>query len=379
MANTAAMIARLPAMLGRGLLKALQLFILRGYPIALMLVIVWLSWGAIHYLFTSLLSPTPSPAAIAGVPRKLDAATLRESRPEWAGLQAAENPRAPLAHFHRFDTWIEPDRFNDCTRSGCHAPLPHSKSKELRAFLNMHATSLHCGVCHFKSESQPLPLAWYDLNNGKPGTTPAALRAYAQLEDEPNFVKLDRGQLKKITDLLREVADVSHVESLKRIAREIDGTRPGTDRITPLLQMARDAVRREFRGSYGSKLAVLGSDGKPIFAHPNTQAAVREWLQSGAKSEGATRERLLAAVHPNKRESPPDCKSCHTAERSQVDFAKLGYPPSRARSLYESQIFDMIRHIAEGRPFYLPSFGGANNDAANQPTTAPASAPATKP
>src|SRR5690606_8055967 len=100
---------------------------------------------------------------------------------------------SPLAHYHRIDSWIEPDPFNDCARSGCHAPLPHARRKEVRAFLNMHATSIHCGVCHFQTDREPLNLGWYDLDHGEVRAEPAILQAYAMITNADSTARIESG------------------------------------------------------------------------------------------------------------------------------------------------------------------------------------------
>lgn len=340
---------------GRGVLQLLR----RIYAVVLIAVIVWLTFSALRYLFSSLFSPLQTPAQIAGVPRRLDESLLSGGRPDWLGLQSVENPRGPLAHFHRFDTWIESDRFNDCTRSGCHATLPHNRSKELRAFLNMHATTLQCGVCHMKSDAEPLPVTWYSLDNGKPTGVPAALRTIAWLDAHPEPVIDATGQ-RQLVDLLRAAAaEAQGDEQLIRLARQVEGVRPATPALARFAAQARDAVARVFHGSYGAKMALRGSDGAPIFGHPNTKAAVQDWLSNAGTAAGPTRDALLAAVHPTRREKPLMCDNCHTATGARIDFAGMGYPASRIRLLSTAPIFDMIRHIGEGRAFHLPSLGGS--------------------
>lgn len=338
--------------------RFLSRLLLRGYALALIALIAYLSYSAIRYLVDSLIVPATTPRQIAELPRRMDEALIHGSQPDWLGLRAVENPRAPLDHYHRFDTWIEPDRFNDCTRSGCHSPLPHADRKETRAFLNMHATSIHCAVCHFDEAAKPLPLTWYDLRTARVGDPPPLLRAYDWLTQRSGQVQFSRDDQAAIVRLIRAAAGAAHDDAtLLRIAQNLEGYRPGGENFLQALRDATDAVRHLFRGSYGAKLALRYPGGEPVFGHANTHSAVRDWLTRGSAAQGEERDRLLKAVHPRRRIEARHCSECHVESGGLVDFESLGYPPSRAFMLHNSPVFRMIEHIGEGRPFYLPGFG----------------------
>ena len=172
MANTASKPKRKRRDWGRRLARAGLHSIPRVYAVAVILVTVWLSYRAIAYLMISLFTPAKTPAQITGIPTHLDEAFLQTHRADWLGVELSEHPRVPPAHYHRIGGWLQPDPFNGCTQAGCHRPNPHDQRKEVRAFLNMHATSLHCGVCHLRSDKEPLETAWYDLQTGKQRAAP---------------------------------------------------------------------------------------------------------------------------------------------------------------------------------------------------------------
>lgn len=353
-------VSRLFARVGRSALSIGQ----RAYAAAFALLILWVSWNAFSYLLDSLLKPAPAPKAVTEFPKQLDESLLHGSRPDWVGLQATDNPRTPPSHYHRFDNWIQSDKFNDCTRSGCHAPLPHARRKEVRAFLNMHATTLHCGVCHFEQGSQPLPLTWYDLRTGRASEPPALLEALAFLlkaeqpigqERQPQRLNIE--QQRQIVKLLRAAAERADGDaSLKRMAAHMAAVTPGSDQLVRLVTVARELVQRSLRGLYGTKLALRGGDGRPILAHPDTADAVRAYLALPATASKEQRDAALARVHPLRRSQPLSCGDCHRTQRPLVDFANSGYPAERVRDLLSPAIFDMIDHISQGRPFFLPSF-----------------------
>jgi hypothetical protein len=135
-------------------------------------------------------------------------------------LDAAEHPRSPLAHHHRLIH--DPARFlNDCVPApGCHNPLPHSSA--IRAFLNMHATSIHCGVCHFQSDDRPRSLTWYDLESGHTRTPPSILAAYGMVtgaDTESRWKSADHAAQTRLVDSLRRAAkDAGGASDLEQLA-----------------------------------------------------------------------------------------------------------------------------------------------------------------
>ncbi len=398
----------------------------RVYALALTALIGYLTFAAVRYLIVSLAIESGPPAQITALPTRLDAATLAAGRSAFAALDAAEHPRSPLAHYHRLDTWIAPDAYNDCSRSGCHAPLPHARDKELRAFLNMHASSMHCGVCHFDHQPTPLKLAWYDLKTGEPRGTPALLDAFgmvlaasaddaargtggagaaerrARRREAPAFDQTDADRLGR---LLHEAADASGgSRSLKELARHIAAVRPGSPAMEKLLSAAREELPRHFRGEYGAKLAVVDRDGNLLRGHPDTDAAKRRYLEAverAAQRNGAAvsptnqtvttsqavdvaprqdtglsqaeRDSLLAAVHPLRRKEPRSCTDCHRSDQSLIDFKAIGMPGPRVDALVNPVVFRMIEHIGKGRAFGLPEFMHEDEKSKSQKVKTPTS------
>ena len=336
----------------------------RIYAAALIAIILWLTWLSLNYLLTSLAVDQP-PAQIVALPTRLDRAAIDAGRSAFAALDAAEHPRSPLAHYHRLDSWPRPDSFNDCARAGCHNPLPHSKKKEVRAFLNMHATSIHCGVCHFKQDERPLSLAWYDLDNGKSREPPSILRAYEMLtgvDAASRWKKSGREEQARLVELLRSAAqEAGGARDLEELADHFEAYRLDSPGFQRLLAESPDLLPRHFRGEYGAKLAVLDrATGNTLKGHPNTRTAIRDWLARKDSASEAERKELLASVHPLRRETALTCTDCHTASAGLVDFAKAGYPTARIDQLIAPIVFRMIEHINSGRPFHLPSvIGGA--------------------
>ena len=333
----------------------------RAYAAVLIVVIVWLTFLAVRYLFRSLIRPIAAPPQVMQLPTRLGEEVLRERREQWAALEATENARSPLAHYHRFEGWIEPDRFNDCTRSGCHLALPHARRKEVRAFLNMHAPSVHCSVCHIQSADTPLPVAWYSLANGKPCGPPAGLRAYEFVtgaEERQRLAHPTGADQARLAALLREAAEAADgAPALRDLAARVAAVRVESEAFQELVGTVRTTLPEYFRGEYGAKLALYDPQTKkPVLGFPGTAAAVKEWLERGSTLNPTDRAALLVRVHPLKREQALHCSDCHRQAGGLVDFAHLGYPEARRDALFRPAIFQMIEHISSGQPMHLPEF-----------------------
>lgn len=391
----------------------------RVYALALIALVLWLSGRALVYLVSTLLLAEPPPQ-IVQLPKRLDAELLTREAAGFEALVRTENPRTPLAHYHRVDGWFDPDPRNGCTTSGCHAPLPHAASKELRAFLNMHATSMHCGVCHMTTESpEPtLALCWYDLDSGEPVAPPPLLAAYGWLDerlrrleagetpqgqgstDNPAqtapagqsapaqeaspaaqtapsglaarvaqsapaaqspparaFTRADQAEIVGLLAAATEAADGN--PALANILRHCEAARPESDEFARILAYAYESLPRFFRGEYGAKLALRTPDGRPLLNHPGAETAQQRLLRLPADAPAEQRQRVIAAAHPRRAPQPRTCSDCHRPAGGLIDFAALGYPPPRIHALAEQPIvMEMIERIGRGHPFHLPSFIG---------------------
>lgn len=348
-------------------------FVPRIYSLVILFVICYLTFGAVRYLVVSLMVPSGVPEQIAGLPTRLTESVLRTERGAFPALELTEVPRTPVAHYHRMDAWIEPDPKNDCTRSGCHAPLPHTRRKEVRAFLNMHATSIHCGVCHMTPESTPIPITWYSLPGGESREAPSILKAYGLLTSPANAERLakpDAAFQKELVTLIRTAAsEAKNLPALNELARHLSAVRPESTAFGKMLEGAREALPRYFRGEYGSKLAQVDrATGKPILGHPGTAEASAYYLEHKDSLDASGRADVLKQVHPRKREAALTCSNCHTSAGGLIDFRKAGYPEERVKTLFNPIVTKMIEHINQGTPFNYPGFMSP----AGTPTTAPA-------
>jgi hypothetical protein len=332
----------------------------RLWALALIALVVFLSWRAFRYLLFALIFPSPTPPQIVQIPRRAAEELRAPAGPGFAGLTAVENPRAPVGHYHRIEPWFQPDPHNSCTQSGCHATLPHGRNKADRAFLNMHATSLHCGVCHLQVEQTPLPLTWYDLASGNRTDTPALLRAWARLlalPQEPGTTYTPADQAELVT-LLRQAAQEAGGEpTLQTLAAHLAAVRAESTEFADLLAEARVVVPRHFRGEYGAKLALLDPGTKqPRLGAAGNQDAIRDYLQRKDTLSAAERAGLLARIHPTRRPQTLRCTECHAPAGSLVDLAAVGYPPARIQQLVQPLLMGAIQHIVEGQEFHMPTF-----------------------
>ncbi|MBX3395498.1 MAG: hypothetical protein KF841_09020 [Phycisphaerae bacterium] len=351
---------RLAAMIRRGWRVVLSL-LPRAYSLAILLLVCWLTYRSVRYLVVSLLVPSSVPSQIAGLPTRLNESMLRTDRTAFPALEMSEVPRTPLSHYHRLDVWFEPDPKNDCTRSGCHAPLPHTKRKEVRAFLNMHATSIHCGVCHFDNRETPVSVGWYALDTGQLRGAPAILQAYGLLTSPEHAARVEspdpafQGELANL--LAAAAKEANHPSALGELADHVRAVRPGSKAFAQLLIAVRETLPKHFRGEYGTKLAVRSPSGDGLLlGHPQTDRFVESFLRRRDAIREPERSNLLKQIHPLKRPEPLTCSDCHRVEGSLIDFRAAGYPAARAAALYHPIVAQMIENINKGTPFKMPEF-----------------------
>ena len=332
------------------------------YALGLVGLVLWLSGKAFVYLIAGLILRAEPPPQIVDIPTRLDETALARSGASYAGVQATENPRSPLSHYHRLDTWHQPDRLNGCITTGCHVQLPHGKNKVDRAFLNMHATSLHCGVCHLKPEGEPLKLVWYGLKTGQGVEPPALLQAYEWLNSKPEPVagKLGPGDQAHIVGLLRAAASQADGEPvLSNLADHLAAVRVESEEFARFIGLARKTVPQHFRGEYGAKLALTEpATGNPLLGDPGIESAVQEFLARGGSLGKEEREALLKRVHPRPRAERLGCSQCHRSEKPLLDLRAVGYPVERIEAITQPLVMQAIEHIAAGQPFHIPSFTG---------------------
>ena len=332
----------------------------RCYALTLILIVLWLSWLAVFYLVSALILPARPPKYIVDIPTRLDEATLMRP-PSSKGTPSITNPRSPISHYHRLDKGFQNDPLNGCNISQCHAPLPHGKNKADRAFLNMHATSIHCAVCHVQPAENTLNLAWYDLKSGKNRLqAPALVQAYEWLTSPSvrNAKNFSINDQKQIVHLLQNAANEANGDSeLISLKEHLAAVRATSEEFSKLVRIARNTCRNHFRGEYSAKLALFDSPSDKIFlGNLRSEDAVQDYLTRRDKLSIEEKKALMAKIHPKQRTPTLHCTQCHSKEKSLVDFAKIGYPPARIEEISSPLVTRAIENIVEGKPFYLPSF-----------------------
>jgi len=69
-------------------------------------------------------------------------------------------------YYHNIALRVGPDNRSHCIK--CHGDFPHGETKQIRAFLNMHAFFSSCETCHIRPEEteENLVYQWYDRKSG---------------------------------------------------------------------------------------------------------------------------------------------------------------------------------------------------------------------
>jgi len=265
--------------------------------------------------------------------------------------------RAPFQHYHAVDPWFQPDLRNGCTASGCHDPVPHSRSKSLRAFANLHSTFLTCTVCHYVPTATPMPAAWVDLTTGRRQMPPAILQlmgVFSGTATQPATVLADRTH--EIRQLLRRTMEVVGWDP---VLNYLDVQLETSDAGSPVWRRAVDELRAELpnhaRGDYGAKIAPLDREGKPVVRHfPDL---VKQYF---SRESDQGRQGAFDKIHEGVLRKPKGCLSCHLQQPPLLDLKALGYPDARVEILTgrrpspQLSVAELMQSISEGRPFNLP-------------------------
>jgi hypothetical protein len=324
--------------------------IFRVYALVIMAVVVWAGYAAVTYLYRAVFTPGRPPEELLAWEGATRAEALRA--PEALGITTPAI-RSPIAHYHAVDRWFHPDLRNGCITSGCHDPIPHSKSKELRAFANLHSTFMSCEVCHTQHEAAPMPAVWTDLRSGAPQPPPAILQLAGQLTAATQPANLT-DQSASIVSLLRQSLDVIGWDPvLDYLAIQLETSEPQS----PVWRQAIDQLRSELpnhaRGEYAAKITPADANGQPI--RRDFSALVERYFSR--KSDQADRGVITKQIHEGVVEKPEGCLPCHRAEPPMppmLDFQALGYSRQRREQLTSTPVVGMMEQIHQGQPFNLP-------------------------
>jgi hypothetical protein len=325
--------------------------IVRLYALAILLVVVWAGYTAVSYLFHAVFQPVQVPPWFLEWRGHLDEKALRE--PDVPGVTGPA-ARAPLAHFHAVDRWFQLDPHNGCTVSGCHMPLPHTKSKALRAFANFHSTFIECMMCHETVKANPAPAMWVSISTGLKQGPPPMLQLIRALEADAAKIRENPASVQPTIDsLLRETVTVLGGDPLlEYLHLEIHNAQPGSPVWIHAMDQLSQTLPAYARGEYGAKIAPQASDSDLKQAAAELAEQTKAYQAAAAGSPA--REELYKKIHAPVVARPKGCLLCHGGKPARLDFESLGYSASRAAQLHGAPIAKLMQQVQEGHPFYLP-------------------------
>ena len=201
-------------------------------------------------------------------------------------------------HFHHIDYDMEPDKRSYCIE--CHGDIPHQKTKEIRAFANMHSAFLACETCHIRLEgSQKTGIfKWYSRKTGEiipspiqEGVAPGLFHA-------------------KIVPFEMKNGKLERIDDQSQIA------------------FAREYLRTE----------------KTLTEEQKTEANNK--------------------IHKRVSKNPYLCEACHRRENPLIPFEEIGYSKKRAELLVSNEVVGMIRDYPEFYVPEMLNPGLGDNEAA---------------
>ena len=321
----------------------------RLYALVVLLAVAWAGYTAVAYLFRSVFRPVQVPAWVCNWARPLDPDELRTAAVPGV---SAPTVRAPLDHYHGVERWFEPDPHNGCTASGCHEMLPHTKSKPLRAFANLHSTFMVCEMCHTATDVTPLPAVWVNTATGEAQGVPAILQLISLFErqGQPGGVDDTAGRL--LLELLPEVVRASGSDPLlSYMAVELQTTEPGSPVWHRTLEQLTAELPNHAHGEYGAKLCPTTAPASQPLRRDYT-ALIREYQAAPADSDD--REEINKRIHAEVMPEPAGCAPCHRQEQPRLDFRAVGYSPQQVVAMTGEPVAQMMQTIWKGGTFSLP-------------------------
>lgn len=336
--------------------------VVRAYAFIIMAVVVWTGYTAAAYLYRTVFQPIKPPSAMLEWQGQTEKKALHQTEARGITVPAV---RAPLGHYHGVDRWFQPDVRNGCISSGCHDPVPHSRSKALRAFANLHATTMTCEVCHSPSYAVPMPAAWANIRTGDKQEPPAILRLIGHLAaakaDAP--ATEPAAATKPVEDmtafsqttirLLRQAIEVIGGDpALNYLALQIETSEPGSPVWRRAVEQLRSELPNHARGEYGAKISLLTPTPELRPVQHDFGPLIGEYFSRTINK--TQREAISQQIHQGVIAAPQGCKACHRAAQPLLDFAALGYTPNRVKALTTAPIAEMMQQIHKGQPFNLP-------------------------
>jgi hypothetical protein len=330
--------------LGRG--------IKRFYALLLVLVLLYVFYMAVAYLIVMVFYPARVPQRLSTWPGHLEAAALRAGGVAGVTAPAA---RAPFAHYHQVEQWLPLDRVNSCTLSGCHEPLPHSRSIYVRSFANFHSTFLTCEMCHEPVQGQrPVKAGWVSIETGVQTDPPALVQLMRLFQTQRGQLEQDpAGFHQAILAQLAQAVAASADPVLQYLQLEISTSQAGSPVWRDAVDRLDQQVTSHTRGQYGAKIARLATPDEYFRQSEKMRDQAQPFLAAPLNSPD--RKRIQDEIHASLQVKPDRCLACHGDSPPLVDFDTLGYPPQRSAFLRTNPVAREVQDLREGRQFYLPS------------------------
>lgn len=350
-----------PASHSRGLRGWIKECVKRAYSAGLIAGTALVGFVAMRFLLTLLFTQQQAPIAIRDIPTRLDVSTLAAASTgdsQNAPSNHETATRGPLAHYHQIPSWPTLNLGTNCTTSGCHAPLPHHKRIEVRAFLNMHSTYADCMVCHSHTAEQPLQVQWARPNSSSPQPTPAVLQIASLVESPiPEDGAGRQAWHNNLIKLLEQARQQTRGNAqLERWRVQLETSKPDNELWMRSVRQIQSGIGLHVHGEYDAMLHFFAGDSK--FGAPGQieERATREYLDQFANLDDSRKLALLDTIHQPVRMTGLACMTCHSPKGSLVQFERLGYPRSRSDWLRQNATINQILAIEAGQTFYLPGF-----------------------
>ncbi len=321
--------------------------LVRAWALVILLVIVWTMVMAVVYMVRYVLRPAELPAWV------VEGRSALQHGVPWSDL-TKERGLDPVSHYHRVTVGLRPDPSESCTVSDCHQPLPHNRSKEVRAFANLHATFVACELCHDQATTGAVQAIWCDRMSARPRGTPASLLLMSQLEE--GFGQAAEGLdvehaviVERLSALLRESGPD---DLLQFLLLRIRSAEPGSPLWRDAVGRLGQEVANHATGEYGAKLALAMSAADRNRRRAQTIDLTREFRSSAKGSQ--QRKNAHREIHKQVLDKPTGCTACHGDEPGRIDYAALGYPKSREQALRRLPVAMLIQHNRQQQTFHLP-------------------------
>ncbi|MEE9505041.1 MAG: hypothetical protein V3V90_07905 [Thermodesulfobacteriota bacterium] len=147
----------------------------RVYLVTLMVILtsttIFISIAIYQTTFGHLPPPSDAPIAkkeSAKLERLLEKIVVEDKEKEkfYRGYRITAEKELK-GYYHNIALKVGPDNRSHCIK--CHGDFPHGETKQIRAFLNMHAFFLTCETCHIRPEEneETFLYQWYDRESGE--------------------------------------------------------------------------------------------------------------------------------------------------------------------------------------------------------------------